>query len=230
MAQYSLGIGTINGINVSKLQPILSFREENITIRLQGEPTPFVKGKLPEFVTDLGVKFPTPGDLVAYWNLYFSKSPVASASLSYYNLSFVRPNNTTPYSIYDIIANSDSAPTILPMTVKKGIIMTAKLATGKTSATIPTCSIKVRLMNATVTPINDNSPIPMLWANRTKGFADIDFSLVGGGAGSDSVSSKLQNLNIINDFDTIYPIFEVSAAFTPVGLQEFYLELGILEL
>lgn len=230
MAQYSLGIGTINGINVSKLQPIISFREGNITIRLQGEPTPFIKGKLSEFVTDLGVAFSTPAELVTYWNLYFSKSPISSASLNYYNLLFARPDNATPYSIYDIIANSATSPTVLPMTVKKGIIMTAKVATGKTGSVIPACSIKVRLMNATITPIADNSPIPMLWANKTKGFADIDASLVGGGANSDSVSAKLQNLNIINDFDTIYPIFEAASVFTPVALQEFYFEIGILEL
>ena len=150
--------------------------------------------------------------------------------LTYVRVSFTRPNDTTAYAQYDSISDSTSAPTLLSMAVKKGIIMTAKLATGKTGATIPVCSIKVRLMNATITPVNDNSPIPMYWANRTKGFADIDFSLVGGGTGSDSVSSKLQNLNIINDFDLIYPVFEASAAFTPVQLQEFYLELGILEL
>lgn len=154
----------------------------------------------------------------------------SSTNLTYYRLSFTRPNNTTPYSQYDIIANSDSAPTILPMAVKKGIIMTAKVATGKTGATIPTCSIKVRLLNDTITPINDNLAIPMLWANKTKGFADIDASLVGGGANSDSVSAKLQNLNIVNDFEIIYPIFEVAVGFTPVALQEYYLELGILEL
>ena len=149
-------------------------------------------------------------------------------NLTYYSVSFTRPNDTTAYDQYDAVADSTSAPTLLSIKVKKGVIMTAKLATGKAGGTIPNGSFKVRLLNASVTPVNDNSPIPMLWANKTKGFADIDFTTLSGGTGSDGVSAKVQNLNIINNWDTIYMLVEASSTYTPVALQEFYIELGML--
>ena len=154
---------------------------------------------------------------------------IAPIPLTYVSTSFIRPNDTTAYAANDAVSNSTSAPVLLSLTgLHKGIIMTAKLATGKTGATIPTGSFKLRLLNAAVTPVNDNSPIPMLWANRTKGFADIDFTLLSGGTGSDSASAKVQNLNIINNWDTIYMLVESVGAYTPVALQEFYIEFGML--
>lgn len=149
-------------------------------------------------------------------------------NLTYYSVSFTRPNNATPYAQYDAVADSASAPTLLSIKVKKGLIMTAKFATGKTSGTIPNGSFKVRLLNAPVTAVNDNAAIPMLWANKAKGFADIDFTTLSGGTGSDGVSAKLQNLNIVNNWDTIYILVEAGAAYTPVALQEFYIEFGML--
>ena len=154
---------------------------------------------------------------------------IAPIPLTYVSTSFTRPNDTTAYSQYDAVSNSTSAPTLLSLSgLHKGIIMTAKLATGKTGGTIRSGSFKLRLFNAAVTPVNDNSGIPMLWANRTKGFADIDFTLTSGGTGSDSASAKVQNLNIINNWDTIYILVESVGAYTPVALQEFYIELGML--
>ena len=57
---------------------------------------------------------------------------------------------------------------------------------------------------------------------------DIDFTLTTGGTGSNSASAKLQNLNIINNWDTIYFLVEAAGAYTPIAFQEFYLELGML--
>ena len=162
----------------------------------------------------------------------FNKKPykvISPIPFTYVRYSFTRPNDTTAYAAYDAVADSTSAPTLFTLSgLDKGIIMTAKLATGKTGGTIPVGSFKVRLFNAPITPVNDNAAIAMLWANKTKGFADIDFTLAGGGTGSDSASSKVQNLNIINNWDTVYFMIESVGAYTPVALQEFYLELGML--
>lgn len=154
---------------------------------------------------------------------------VAPLPLTYVSTSFIRPDDSNAYAAFDAVANSTSAPVLLSLTgLHKGIIMTAKFATGKTGGAVNTGSFKVRLLNSPVTAVNDNAQIPMLWVNKNKGFADIDFTLVSGGTGSNSASAKVQNLNIINNWDTIYLLVESVGAYTPIALQEFYIEFGML--
>jgi hypothetical protein len=148
--------------------------------------------------------------------------------ISLYTFSFTRPNDSNAYALYDAISDSTSTPTLFTMNVRKGLILNANLKTGKTGGVINTGAIKVRLFNAPISPVADNAQNPMLWANKSKGFADLDFTLLGGGTSSDAVGSKLDNLNKIVMTDTIYLLFEAAGAYTPVTLQEFYLEIEIL--
>lgn len=143
---------------------------------------------------------------------------------------FTRPNNTTPYAAFDSVNTSATAPIVFKIEgVNRGIIMNAKFSTGKTGDTIPAGTFKVRFFRGTYTPVNDNDPAPMLWANRANGYATVDFTVAGGGTGSDAASANLQNLNIQTFGDIFFTVEVVSAAYTPVAEQGYRLDIGIME-
>lgn len=150
--------------------------------------------------------------------------------LKWVNYEFTRPDDTTQYAAFDSVNTSTSAPTVFKITgANRGIIMNAVFRTGKTSGTIPAGTFKIRFFKGPYTPVNDNAQIPMLWANRYNGYATVDFTVAGGGTGSDSASASLQNLNIQTFGDIYFMVEVVSATYTPVAQQGFYLELGIME-
>ena len=128
--------------------------------------------------------------------------------LKWVNYEFTRPNDTIQYAVYDSVNTSTSAPTVFKITgVNRGIIMNAVFRTGKNGVTIPSGTFKIRFFKGPYTPVNDNAQIPMLWANRTNGYATIDFAVSGGGTGSDSVSANLSfNLFIptIKEFNSLF--------------------------
>lgn len=147
--------------------------------------------------------------------------------LGVYSSEFTRPNDTNAYAAGDCVATSTSAPVLQSITVEPGMIVGAKLVSGKTGGTIPAGSFRLRLYNASITQPNDNAVIPMLWANRTKSILDVTFNCVTGGSGSDAVADKQSVMPILNQGTTIYYLIESLGAYTPVELQGFYVELSI---
>ena len=140
---------------------------------------------------------------------------------------FTRPNDTNAYAAGDVIGTSTTGPVLQSINLELGWIVNAKLVSGKTGGTIPAGNFRVHLYNSTITAINDNSVFTMLYANKDKRIGYIDFSCIAGGSGSDAVAAIVTNINILNQFTTLYLVYESLGAYTPVAQQNFYLELTL---
>jgi hypothetical protein len=84
-----------------------------------------------------------------------------------------------------------------------------------------------------VTPINDNSPFPMLFANRATRVGYIDFTHSAGGTGSDSTSalSTFVNLPFVCNaaHTSLWGILTVTSAYTPTSAEQHYIDLSIVQ-
>ena len=85
------------------------------------------------------------------------------------SVSFTRPADTTAYAANDAIADSTSAPTLLSFANcantngGQGYIVKTRLLTNQ-----KTCTARFRLSfyHTAPSPVNDNAPKPMLYANK----------------------------------------------------------------
>ena len=84
-----------------------------------------------------------------------------------------------------------------------------------------------------VTPINDNSPFTMLYANRTTRIGYIDFTHAAGGTGSDSTSalSTFINLPFVCNaaHSSLWGILTVTSAYTPTSAEQHYIQLSVVQ-
>ena len=154
-------------------------------------------------------------------------------------VAFTRPADQTAYAAKDAVSNSTSAPVALSFTAARvssgsGYITKVRLITDQSTNV---AQFRLHLFNVTPTPINDNSPYTLLWANRGSrvGFIDVG-PLQTEGTGSDSANGM--NIDVRLAFacavgDTnLYCLVETLTAFTPsLGLeqsgQNFLIEFGI---
>lgn len=150
-----------------------------------------------------------------------------------------RPANTTAYAAKDAVSDSDSAPTLLNFANVarenggSGYIVKARLFSNQSTLT---ARFRLHLFHTAPTPINDNSPYTLLYANRANRIGYIDFPAAGTeGSGSDAASSlvtpnvsggmlPLAFVCADNDPD-LYGMLEALDAFTPASGQKFYIEL-----
>lgn len=154
--------------------------------------------------------------------------------------SFTRPSDTTPYDAKDVVSNSTSAPAVMTFSEmaplqggKSGYITKARLFTNQSTNT---ASFRLHLFHTAPTPINDNSPYTLLWANRTSRIGYIDFPACSTeGTGSDASNAQkgggVSNANLAmpftcaSDSRAIYGVLETLTAFTPASGQLFFVEL-----
>jgi hypothetical protein len=146
--------------------------------------------------------------------------------------SFTRPADTTAYAANDAIANSTSAPTLLSFANcanangGQGYIVKTRLLTNQ-----KTCTARFRLSfyHTAPSPVNDNAPKPMLYANKDKliGLIDLDPCNTED-TSSDAayaLSTALMPYVLASGSTSIYCILTTLDAFTPASAQQFYLEI-----
>lgn len=156
-----------------------------------------------------------------------SRSMVRSVELT-------RPSDTTVYHALDAIANSTSAPTALTFSNAARVdggsayILFAKLTTNN-----PSCDARVRLhlFSTSPTAVNDNSPHPVLYANRATLVGHLDFpALASGGAGSDASQSLIVDARILvacaPSSRNLFGLVQTLDAFTPSSAQKFHFQIG----
>ena len=146
--------------------------------------------------------------------------------------SFARPANTTAYAANDSIADSTTAPTLLSFANcanavgGQGYIVKTQLLTNQ-----KTCTARFRLSfyHTAPSPVNDNAPKPMLYANKDKLIGRIDLDPCNTeDATSDAafaLSTALMPYVCAAADTTIYCILTTLDAFTPASAQQFYLEI-----
>jgi hypothetical protein len=147
--------------------------------------------------------------------------------------SFTRPNDTNAYIALDVVSNSTSAPTVLtfsvPASTLEGYITYAKLETSNKALV---ARFRLHLFSDTVTAINDNSPMLLLYANRDKRIGYIDFPA----QFTEDSTNSTGSIAIVSDarvtFNNltganIYGILETLDAYTPVAETTYDVQLRI---
>ena len=146
--------------------------------------------------------------------------------------SFTRPADTTAYAANDAIADSTSAPTLLSFANcanangGQGYIVKTRLLTNQ-----KTCTARFRLSfyHTAPSPVNDNAPKPMLYANKDKLIGRIDLDpCTTEDTTSDAafaLSTALMPYVCAAADTTIYCILTTLDAFTPASAQQFFLEI-----
>lgn len=187
--------------------------------------------KTPEF----GVAGTPSGDVITVQGIEDGTPQAVVGKSNVVRATFNRPSDTTQYAINDAVSNSTSAPTIITLAdVARvnggtGIITDLRLSTNNNSTTA--ASFKVILFNDTITPVNDNSPFPQLWANDAKRIGSFDLTLQTGGTGSDAASATLEQLGKIfkcaGGSRNLYAAIVANATYTPVSGQTFAITIGV---
>ncbi len=146
--------------------------------------------------------------------------------------SFTRPADTTAYAANDAIADSTTAPTLLSFANcangvgGQGYIVKTRLLTNQ-----KTCTARFRLSfyHTAPSPVNDNAPKPMLYANKDKLIGSIDLDPCNTeDTTSDAayaLSTTLLPYVCAAADTTIYCILTTLDAFTPASAQQFFLEI-----
>ena len=146
--------------------------------------------------------------------------------------SFTRPADTTAYAANDAVANSTSTPTLLSFANcanangGQGYIVKTQLLTNQ-----KTCTARFRLSfyHTAPSPVNDNAPKPMLYANKDKLIGRIDLDPCNTeDTTSDAafaLSTALMPYVCAAADTTIYCILTTLDAFTPASAQQFFLEI-----
>ena len=145
--------------------------------------------------------------------------------------SFVRPADITAYASGDLVANSTTAGSVIPLTfnVRNENIgsIVRRIRMRKTSTSVSGSSFRVHLYNASPTVTNGDNGA---WLSTTSGYIgsfdvtiDKAFSDGAGGAG---VANNGVDINLI--YGTVYGLVEARGAYTPTSAETFTVELEVV--
>lgn len=152
------------------------------------------------------------------------------SSTSIISATFARPGDTNVYAVDDVVG---SGAVITFANIGRspggtGYITNARIA--KSTAVITNASFRLWLFSAAPAAIADNSPFTLLWANRAIRDGYIDFACITAGAGSDSASATVANLNIrfscATDSTSIFGVLTARQAYVPGNAENFFIELS----
>jgi hypothetical protein len=146
--------------------------------------------------------------------------------------NFTRPADTTAYASGDLVANSTTAGSVVPLTFNEcnrgqgihGHIRRVRLITSNTSTT--NASFRLHLFYASPTVANgDNGAI--LFNNALKYIGQVDVTVgqtaTDGAAGSATTDMMFNT----NSGTTLYGLLEARAAYTPTSAEVFTAKLEI---
>ncbi len=158
---------------------------------------------------------------------------VGGKTPSFYGPEMTRPADTNAYTAGDVVSNSTSATTLIPVAIGRknggtGFIVKASLVTNQSTCLYRFRVWLYRVSNPTVAA--DNAPLALLYANRSNRIGYIDLpAMTTQMSGSDSAAAM--NDTIRHAFDcaaddsNIYCVLQALDGFTPASGQKFWLEL-----
>lgn len=145
------------------------------------------------------------------------------------SFSFARPADTNVYAVNDNISNSTSSPTILTFgsaarfSGGSGYITHAILLTDQAANV---SAFRLHLYSTTLTAINDNAAMSVLYSNRStyQGYIDFPAAITNGSdtACSQSVQSPLP---YICSGTSLFGQLQTVTGFTPASAQNFFINL-----
>lgn len=149
---------------------------------------------------------------------------------------FTRPGDTTQYTARDVVCNSVGAPVLMAFDLGRpsGFLTKIRLVTNNKTTTARFRMWFYSIPNPAVA--GDNSPMTLLWANRSNRLGYVDLPPMGteDAAGSDSASAlatagtsaSLPFAFLMADgVTTLYALLETLDVFSPASGQAFFVEL-----
>jgi len=146
---------------------------------------------------------------------------------------FTRPSDTTAYAANDVVGYTGTADTTLLAAIFRengatGYIVKAELWTDKVDVTAP---FRLYLFNAEPTPIADNSPFTLLYADIAKCVGYIDLTNVSQEGASSTAALGLWTGQLFvkadASADDLYAVLVTKAIFTPASAQKFTIRLSM---
>jgi hypothetical protein len=150
--------------------------------------------------------------------------------------SFTRPNNTTAYAAGNLVANSVTAGSVVPIPVvlgnqfPQGMTRITRARLSKTGTSATNASFRVHLYGASPVAANGDGGA---WSTdqAAKWLGNIDvtsmLAFTDGCAGTGSAAAGSEMLLRTNT--TLYALLEAKAAYTPAANEVFTLTLESLE-
>ncbi len=158
---------------------------------------------------------------------------VAGGMVDIQSVSFTRPNDTTQYASGDLVANSTTAGSVVPMSFSigraprtGGMIRRARIR--KTGTGVTNASFRIHLYLASPTPSNgDNGAWLTDNALNYAGAIDVTLDKVfTDGAAGNGVPNTGSEINFM--LGTYYGLLEARGAYTPTAQEVFTVELEII--
>jgi hypothetical protein len=148
--------------------------------------------------------------------------------------TFTRPNDTTPYTLGDLVANSTTAGSVIPMSFAISRTtglggMLRRLRLRKTGTSLTNASFRVHFYSVSPTCSNgDNGVWLTNQAGSYVGFCDVSLTQsFTDGAGGNGIPAVGSEINFTAD--TYYALLEARQAYTPVAQEQFTLSLELLQ-
>ena len=146
--------------------------------------------------------------------------------------SFTRPADTTAYASGDLVANSTTAGSVVPMRFDLGVIanggMVRRVRIAKSNTSITSASFRLHLYAASPTPANgDNGAWSTDQAAFYMGSFDVtmDKAFTDGAVGN-GVPAVGSEVNFGRN--TYYGLLEARAAYTPASAEVITVELEVI--
>jgi hypothetical protein len=152
--------------------------------------------------------------------------------------SYTRPSDTNPYTAYDVIANSTSAPANLTIAtgMNKGssiMITSARIRIdGHTTLPSGIGNFRVALFSEPPTAINDNSAFDVIAADKAKllDYIDIDTPVDIGSRLWGRKNGINSHIKLASTSSTLYAQLITIGAYTPVSGDVYTIFLGCMEM
>jgi hypothetical protein len=143
--------------------------------------------------------------------------------------SFTRPADVTAYASGDLVANSTTAGSVVPMAITAGQVANAsfqvrRVRIRKSGTSTTNASFRLHLYNASPTPANgDNGAWSTNQAANYLGAIDVtvDKAFTDGAAG--------QATTEINAKGALYGLLEARGAYTPASAEAFTVSLEVMQ-
>lgn len=151
--------------------------------------------------------------------------------------SFTRPSDTTAYALGDLVANSTTAGSVVPLTLTgfgvndQDSIMIRKLRLWKTSTSTTNAIFRVHLFRASPATITngDNGAFSVSGAGSYVESYDVTMSQAftdgASGFGVPSSGSEAMERLVTGTSQTLYALVEARAGYTPASAEVFTLSV-----
>ena len=164
---------------------------------------------------------------------------VVGAPLRHALVTRTRPSNVTAYAANDVIADTESSPTLITFANAaredggSGYVVAARLTTNQDTFDTP---VRLHLYHDAPTAIADNAAMAVLAADAGKKIGTLDFSTPASGEASASDAAEAASgldgglrlpFTCESDSNDLYGILETLEGFTPVSAQTFAVELVV---